>query len=784
MYTGDRNRTYGFLLFLGLCGCLLIFISNPGQANAAWPSDPSLSLPICNAAGSQYGPKLIKVTDGYIVFWQDGRRSTNDIYAQKFDVKGNMKWVDNGRVIAAGNTGVGSNQLLYNSQSLSGIVSDTQGGAIVLWTEGYGCSSGPCSNAWITRVHSNSDVQYGVPPSPGVTIQGADTAVLLNTHGNADAIVPDGEGGAFGIVDVDAWGDWYVFRTDANGAYRSVTSPAVVGARAGARMVYGGNDNGKDYVNIAWWDYGSFAIQVKDPETNYPASIDALYAPWNRITLTTTPPSWSEPSLVSDGAGGMIVVWEDSRNGNTDIFAQKISADGSVQWTATGVPIVVQSETQRRPQVVSDGAGGAVVVWEDFREAPTRVYAQHVGANGSTLWAANGIPISSIYGEFPKIVRSDDGMYIIVWVDSDHNGGTNDYLRAQKIDAAGSLLWPTDSRTPFSGVVIGEIYSADFDIASDGRSGFIVVWELGGDIHARRIAPGSNDFNGDGTPDILWRNTTTGDNVVWHMNGTTISSMVSLTSVPQAWTIVRTVDLNDDDAPDILWRNTTTGDNVVWFMNGNRISSMVSLPSVPLAWTVAGVDYLDNDTWPDILWRNTTTGDNVVWHMNGTTISSMASLTSVPQAWTTVRTVDLNGDDAPDILWRNTTTGDNVVWHMNGTTISSMASLASVPVGWTVAGISDFNGDDAPDILWRHTTTGDNVIWFMNGTTISSMASLASVPVGWTVAGISDFNGDDAPDILWRHTTTGDNVIWYLSSGAISRMVSLPTVPPGWIIGP
>jgi hypothetical protein len=179
-----------------------------------------------------------------------------------------------------------------------------------------------------------------MPPSPGVTILGTDSAVLLNPHGGANAIAPDGEGGAFGIFGVDAWGSWYVIRMDAHGAYRSGSS-SPVGARGGAHMVYGGNHEGKDYVNIAWWDYGAFVTNVEDPEANYPASVDTLFASWNRVTLTTTPSWWSEPSLIPDGAGGAITVWEDARSDKPGIYAQKISAEGGVQWTPTGVPIAV-----------------------------------------------------------------------------------------------------------------------------------------------------------------------------------------------------------------------------------------------------------------------------------------------------------------------------------------------------------------------------------------------------------------------------------------------------------
>jgi hypothetical protein len=50
---------------------------------------------------------------------------------------------------------------------------------------------------------------------------------------------------------------------------------------------------------------------------------------------------------------------------------------------------------------------------------------------------------------------------------------------------------------------------------------------------------GVGDFNGDGKPDILWRNTSTGQNLVWYMNGAKeITSAYLPTASGQAWTIV------------------------------------------------------------------------------------------------------------------------------------------------------------------------------------------------------------------------------------------------------
>jgi hypothetical protein len=73
------------------------------------------------------------------------------------------------------------------------------------------------------------------------------------------------------------------------------------------------------------------------------------------------------PVSVSDGEGGAIVIWEDNRSGNQDLYAQRISADGAVLWTLDGVALCTATGDQWYPKIVSDSAGGAIVTWEDYR---------------------------------------------------------------------------------------------------------------------------------------------------------------------------------------------------------------------------------------------------------------------------------------------------------------------------------------------------------------------------------------------------------------------------------
>jgi hypothetical protein len=87
--------------------------------------------------------------------------------------------------------------------------------------------------------------------------------------------------------------------------------------------------------------------------------------------------------LVSDSSGGAILTWQDYRNGtNYDIYAQRMNSAGTVQWTANGVAIASAASNQQAPQLVSDGSGGAIITWEDYRSGNSDIYAQWVNENG------------------------------------------------------------------------------------------------------------------------------------------------------------------------------------------------------------------------------------------------------------------------------------------------------------------------------------------------------------------------------------------------------------------
>ncbi len=112
---------------------------------------------------------------------------------------------------------------------------------------------------------------------------------------------------------------------------------------------------------------------------------------------------------------------------------------------------------------------------------------------------------------------------------------------------------------------------------------------LGATMVGGGLSTGSSvraDFNGDGKSDILWQDNSTGQRVIWLMNGTAYQSWVDLGTVPTSWNIVGSGDFNGDGKTDILWQDNSTGQRVIWLMNGTAYQSWVDLGTVPTTWSI------------------------------------------------------------------------------------------------------------------------------------------------------------------------------------------------------
>ncbi len=287
-------------------------------------------------------------------------------------------------------------------------------------------------------------------------------------------------------------------------------------------------------------------------------------------------------------------------------------------------------------------------------------------------------------------------------------------------NAGGASVWYSWS-CPVAGTVTISTAGSTFDT--------LLGVYTGSAVNALTLVASNDDFGGALQSQVSFPcvESTTYKIAIDGKDGVTGAFTLALTRVSH-WAVGGVKDLDADGRADIVWRNSYSGQNAAWFMNGAAIGSTLFAGNLEQSWVIGGLGDLNGDGKADIVWRHTATGACAAWLMNGAVIQSTAYLGSLPLTWRIGGVGDLDGNGKADILWRDTTTGDNAVWFMNGASSASTANLYNVPKPWTIGGMGDFDQDGKADILWRNPVDGTVAVWLMNGVVISSQAVVGTLP--------------------------------------------------------
>jgi hypothetical protein len=334
-------------------------------------------------------------------------------------------------------------------------------------------------------------------------------------------MAPDGFGGF--IVVWEGWRDsntyWDIFaqRITLNGNSQWMANGIQVSSASGfevhARVVQCDDAS----VIVAW------SGDLLDTDYDiYAQRIDAFGNPmWDArgVPICTASGDQDSLAIVSDGAGGAIVMWRDHRlfgTSKSDLFAQRISSSGVTQWQPDGVAVCTAPGEQKHLRAVPDGNGGASISWEDWRNIPTSgsdIFVQRIAANGVPYWPVNGVAACDHSGwqRSPSIAAAGDDV-VMVWQDDRNPEG----IFAQRISSSGNQLWVDD------GVVVCALNGTQTDatVIPAGAGGVYVAWADArngnpGDIYAQRIdALGVSIWAPNGVPVCLAAGVQSGPKIV------------------------------------------------------------------------------------------------------------------------------------------------------------------------------------------------------------------------------------------------------------------------------
>ena len=352
-----------------------------------------------------------------VVVWADYRRDYyGDIYAQRYAPDGSP---------------LGSNFEVNDDSGSAGqgspaVAVDDSGNVVVVWTDDRNDPDGDIYAQRYAVDGTPLEANFRVNDDSGRASQWS-PAVAADGSGNIVVVWTDGRHGDGDIyaqryaADGTPLGANFKVNDDNSGAWQRTPAVAM---------------DGPGNVVVVWkdqrHDYGDIYLQrYADDGTPLGANV--------RVNDDNSGTMQGWPAVAVDDSGDVVVVWTDGRNGDADIYAQRYAADGNPLEANFRVNDDSGAAVQGSPAVAVDGSGNVVVVWEDGRHGDGDIYVQRYLANGSPLGAnfkVNDDQGGAEQGR-PAVAVDGSGNVVVVW--TDERQGDRD-IYAQRFSSDGSVM--------------------------------------------------------------------------------------------------------------------------------------------------------------------------------------------------------------------------------------------------------------------------------------------------------------------------------------------------------
>ena len=290
---------------------------------------------------------------------------------------------------------------------------DASSQAFVAWTHD---SAGVTS---LRLVHLEASLQPVAGwPTSGVAFGGARPEV-------ARAVVPDGQGGAYVLAHSTPTASLHLYRVTSSGLAAGWPSSGVE-VRSG--VVFSPYDEyptvpSSGGVIVTWVEMRTGG--QKDVFCQRVLETGAVAPGWpaDGVLISGNPIDEDWPLAISDGAGGALVAWQYGFVNNSSIYANRILVSGQLDsdWPAGGLPVRLHDNFGILSSLVTDGEGGFITAWLDSRVG-CDVYAQRIDSAGEVRWNSNGLRVAAAAapgtGRLPLLASDESSNAILAWIDT------------------------------------------------------------------------------------------------------------------------------------------------------------------------------------------------------------------------------------------------------------------------------------------------------------------------------------------------------------------------------
>ncbi len=449
--------------------------------NAQWSADAATPNQIYNATSAQVMPKTAVASggDSYIA-WLDNTQGTYYTYLQRLNVMGTAVWA---------NPVIVSDNPTETWTSEWDIDADAEGNAVLTFQD--------------TRLGTSNVVVYKISPA-GDFLWGDDGIMLSNDtstdYGNMAPVV-------LCLTDGRTVVGWQRMSTKTATVLQclSLTGELLWGA---AGISFSSTTISYTWPQLLESDNGNVLLKYfEDSGPVWAPTRKILVQKLNEtgIALWTTPTyasnlggisAWTQLfSIVSDGIGGMILVWHDDRLAENISYSyvQHVAVDGSVTMPANGIKVSTENGFhQFYPKVAFDTALQEIyVVWNRLNGSQSMwsLFMQKISLNGELLWAGNGMEIVPIGNNptFPISAGKMDSGIVFIFAYGPVSG--NDLvanLKAFCTNPAGQAVWAGG----LVNIATSNTQKLHYNCAISGQQWAVITWEDGGgpsNTYAMRI---------------------------------------------------------------------------------------------------------------------------------------------------------------------------------------------------------------------------------------------------------------------------------------------------------